>query len=97
MVNFNIGLSNSALYEGCEVKESGGRLVLVSPMSVARPLIVDNAIKLYSQIPAELKGSIIIGGPISAWVHVSLAIAAMRHFQVGYFSDGKEKEPMWIK
>jgi len=86
-MKLNLGLDNTALYNGCEINEVGGRLTLVTAPDVASNIIGRNVMNL---VEAESNRSdITLTGPMAVWAYLIVFHCVVHKFAKVYYDDGR--------
>jgi len=85
----NLSLENTSLYEGCEVKEVGGRLNLTTPVGEAVNIVGRNVAAMVAAIPAEERGEVTLTGPMAVWAYLTVFHAVVHAFGRVYYDDGR--------
>ncbi|MFA6095608.1 MAG: hypothetical protein WC767_02085 [Candidatus Paceibacterota bacterium] len=64
--------SNSELYKGCVVRESGGKLRLETPMDSATTIVGANALEMLRKIPDEERRVLILTGAAPPTIYLTV-------------------------
>ena len=83
----NMGVENGALYRGCEVKEVGGRLSLITPPEKAINLVGRNATKLIEGV--DDRSEITLTGPMAVWTYMVVFHIVVHKFSQVWYDDGR--------
>ena len=82
-----MSLKNAPLYEGCEIKEVGGRLTLTTPLPEAINIVGRNAIAIVAG--TEDRSEVTLTGPMAVWAYLLSFHAAVHSFGKVYYHDGR--------
>ncbi|RPI53455.1 MAG: hypothetical protein EHM49_04320 [Deltaproteobacteria bacterium] len=83
----DLSLSNAALYEGCAIKEVGGRLTLTTPVEEAGNIIGRNAAKMV--VSATDRAEVVLTGPMAVWAYLVIFHIVVHKFNCVYYDDGR--------
>lgn len=84
MTTINLGLTNTDLYAGCEIKEVAGRLNLKTPVAEAVQIVGRNINELgFSGNECTLTG------PMAVWSYLIVFHAVVHRFRRVYYDDGR--------
>ncbi|HQO78981.1 MAG TPA: hypothetical protein PLG17_10785, partial [Thermodesulfobacteriota bacterium] len=83
----NLGLENAALYEGCVVKEVGGRLSLMTPPEEAVNIVGRNVKKLIDA--AGDRSAVTLTGPMAVWAYLVVFHQVVHRFSAVFYDDGR--------
>ncbi len=86
----DISLYNTILYEGCEIKEVGGRLTLTTAISDATNIVGRNALKMISNVRDSKE--IVLTGPMAVWAYLIVFHIVVHRFSKVYYNDGRSGE-----
>ena len=86
-MELDLSLKNATLYNGCQIKEVGGRLVLETEPNHATNIIGKNII---SMIENADKNSITLTGPMAVWAYLIVFHIVVHRFKFVYYDDGRE-------
>jgi len=89
VLTINVGLDNKELYEGCEVSEAGGRLVLVTPPAEAANIIGRNAAKLVDAVPSGERDAVTLTGAMAVWAYLVVFHVICHQFAEVWYNDGR--------
>ena len=82
----DLRLENKQLYNGCEIKEVGGRLSLMTKPEEAVSIIGKNAIKI---IEGEDRNKITLTGPMAVWTYMVVFHIVVHKFSQVWYDDGR--------
>ena len=88
-LTINVGLGNSALYEGMEITEAGGRLALVTSPAEAAPLLAERAVQAWQ---GAGKPPVVLTGPMAVWAYLAIAGALQKAGASISYADGRGLE-----
>ena len=84
MTKIDLGLSNIALYAGCDVEEVAGRLNLTTTVSEAVNIVGKNVAAM------GLSGDeITLTGPMAVWAYLVVFHAVVHRFRRVYYDVGR--------
>ncbi|MBR2767059.1 hypothetical protein IKD67_03195 [Candidatus Saccharibacteria bacterium] len=87
MATINIGLNNSALYNGCEIEEVAGRLNLTTPVERAVTIVGRNIADIVAA--EDDRDEIVLTGPMAVWSYLVVFHAVVHAFRRVYYDDGR--------
>lgn len=87
MAEIDLGLTNGALYEGCQIAEVGGRPTLTTPVVEAKEIVGRNAAKIVAAI--ENKSEVTLTGPMAVWAYLVVFHQVVHRFSKVYYDDGR--------
>lgn len=86
-MKIDLALTNSALYQGCEVKEIGGRLSLITPPAEAANLIGRN---VAAMVAADTdRKSVTLTGPMAVWAYLVVFHLVVHKYSQVWYEDGR--------
>lgn len=86
-MKIDLSLTNAALYQGCEVKEVGGRLSLITPPAEAANIIGRN---VSAMIEAETdRTRVTLTGPMAVWAYLIIFHLTVHRFGQVWYEDGR--------
>jgi len=86
-MRIDLALTNSALYEGCEIKEIGGRLSLITPPAEAANLIGRN---VAAMVAADTdRTSVTLTGPMAVWAYLVVFHLVVHKYAQVWYEDGR--------
>ena len=88
-MKIDLGLTNSALYNGCEIEEVAGRLNLKTPVKDAVNVVGRNIAKLVDATPADDRLEVTLTGPMAVWSYLVVFHAVVHRFNKVYYDDGR--------
>lgn len=84
MTKLDLSLTNSELYQGCDITEVAGRLNLSTPVPDAVAIVGRNLAKM------NLSGDqITLTGPMAVWAYLIAFHAVVHRFRHVYYDDGR--------
>ena len=86
-MTINLGLSNRALYEGCEVEEVAGRLNLTTPVGEAVAIVGRNIATIVAETAD--RDEVVLTGPMAVWAYLVVFHAVVHAFRRVYYDDGR--------
>ena len=86
-MKLNIGLDNQELYAGCEIKEVGGRLSLISPPAEAANVIGRNTVDIIAAI--KDRSQITLTGAMAVWAYLIVFHIVVHKFAQVWYDDGR--------
>ena len=89
MKTINMGLENTELYSGCEIKEIGGRLTLTTAVAEAVNIVGRNAKKIVDATPAIERSEVTLTGAMAVWAYLVVVHQVMHPFGKVYYDDGR--------
>lgn len=89
MLTLNMSLSNSQLYQGCEITEIGGRQTLVTKPDVAANIIGRNCMTIVEATPAEKRDKVVLTGPMAVWAYLVIFHQVVHKFNQVVYDDGR--------
>jgi hypothetical protein len=87
-MQINLGLDNKELYDGCEIKEVGGRLTLITPPEDASNIIGRNIRKMMMD-RLDLRAEATLTGPMAVWAYLVIFHLIVHLFTRVYYDDGR--------
>ena len=87
MTEINLGLNNSQLYKGCEIKEVGGRDTLITAASEASNIVGRNCGKILEEV--EDFSEVILTGPMAVWSYLVVFHQVVHRFSRVVYKDGR--------
>lgn len=95
MFTLNLGLDNKEVYEGCEMKEVGGRLTLVTKPQDAMQIVGRNITKMVNAEVAKPKDpavdavtQVMLTGAMAVWVYLIAEHIVLHRFNELWYTDG---------
>ncbi len=88
MKKFDLGLT-SALYNGCEIKEVGGRQTLVTAPAEAANILGRNIIAEIEATPREERAECVLTGAMAVWAYLTVFHHVVHKFSKVYYDDGR--------
>jgi hypothetical protein len=85
----DLSLNNNALYEGCEMREVAGRLVLMTTPSEGTNIVGRNAKRLVDELVANGVEEITLSGGMAIWAYLVVFHIVVHRFRRVYYDDGK--------
>ena len=87
IVRIDIGLSNDALWAGCEIIVIGGRANLVTAPKIALEIMAKNLGKIID--PPQERSEVTLTGPMAVWAYMVAFHAVLHKYTSVYYDDGK--------
>lgn len=87
--SLDLSLRNKQLYEGCDIQEVAGRLVLTTPVGEAVNIVGRNAQKIIDEFVADGVEELILTGAMAIWAYLVVFHIAVHRFRRVYYDDGK--------
>jgi hypothetical protein len=84
----DIGLSNSNLYQGCEIEMINGRHNLRTPVKDAIIIVGANIERMMSTLQAAERDSVVLTGRMAIWAYLVVFHAVVHRFREVYYDDG---------
>lgn len=88
-MKIDLGLTNTAIYAGCEIEEVAGRLNLKTPVPEAVNLVGRNINSFLEAVPREERGEVTLTGPMAVWAYLVVFHAVVHRFNRVYYDDGR--------
>jgi hypothetical protein len=88
-VIFDLSLNNQSLYEGCEIQEVAGRLVLMTRPSEAINIVGRNARQLVDEMVKDGVEEVTLSGGMAIWAYLVVFHIVLHRFRRIYYDDGK--------
>lgn len=89
MQTIDLSLKNTALYQGCKIEETAGRLNLTTPPGEASNIIGRNVEALVEKIPANDRKEMTLTGGMAIWAYLIVFHAVVHRFDKVYYDDGR--------
>lgn len=89
MKKIDLSLGNTALYQGCEITEVGGRSTLVTSPAEAANIIGRNVAAIVEATPAVERGEVILTGPMAVWAYLVVFHQVVHKFGRVTYDDGR--------
>ena len=86
-MKLNIGLDNAELYAGCEIKEVGGRLSLITPPAEAANAVGRNTADIIAAV--EDRSQITLSGAMAVWAYLVVFHVVVHKFAQVWYEDGR--------
>lgn len=86
-MKLDLGLNNAALYEGCEIKEIGGRLSLITPPTEAANIIGRNIAAMIEADPD--RSAVTLTGPMAVWAYLIVFHLVVHKYGQVWYEDGR--------
>lgn len=86
-MEINIGLTNSALYDGCTIEEVAGRLNLTTPVEEAVNIVGRNINAIVAA--SEDREEVVLTGPMAVWSYLVVFHAVVHAFSRVIYDDGR--------
>jgi hypothetical protein len=86
-MKIDLALTNSVLYQGCEITEVGGRLTLATSPTEASNIIGRNAAALVAA--ATDRSEVVLTGPMAVWAYLIIFHIVVHKFSKVYYDDGR--------
>ena len=86
-MKIDLALTNTALYDGCEIIEVGGRLTLSTPPTEASNIVGRNAAALVAA--ATDRSEVVLTGPMAVWAYLVVFHIVVHRFNKVYYDDGR--------
>ena len=83
----NVSLTNTALYEGCNIEEVAGRLNLTTPVDEAVNIVGKNIAAIVAE--AADRDEVVLTGPMAVWSYLVVFHAVVHAFRRVYYDDGR--------
>jgi len=90
-MKIDLSLSNTDLYNGCEVEIVGGRANLKTPIAVAVEIVGSNINRIVSEIPRSDRNEVILTGPMAVWSYLVVFHAVVHAFTSVSYDDGRSE------
>ena len=88
-MRIDLSLRNTALYEGCEIKEVGGRLTLITSPDEAVNIVGRNAARMIKNLPFSERQEVTLTGPMAVWSYLVIFHCVVHRFSKVYYEDGR--------
>ena len=88
-MKIDLSLKNKILYEGCEIKEIGGRLTLITSPNEAVNIVGRNITRLIDELPHNAREKVILTGPMAVWSYLVVFHCVVHRFSKVYYEDGR--------
>lgn len=88
-MRINMGLDNFELYDGCEIKEVGGKDTIITPIADATNIVGRNAIRITNDVTAVDRQEITLSGPMAVWAYLVVFHVVLHKFGKVYYDDGR--------
>lgn len=85
-MKLNIGLDNAELYAGCEIKEVGGRLSLITPPAEAANAVGRNTADIIAAVEDR---QITLTGAMAVWAYLVVFHVVVHKFAQVWYEDGR--------
>lgn len=85
----DLNLTNSDLYEGCNIELVNGRPNLTTPVFDAATRVGANIERILANIPSEQKDSVTLTGPMAVWAYLIVFHAVVHRFREVLYDDGR--------
>ena len=86
-MDIDLGLSNSHLYDGCEIEEVAGRLNLKTPTEEAVNIVGKNIHNIVAE--SKDRDEVVLTGPMAVWAYLVVFHAVVHTFSRVYYQDGR--------
>lgn len=86
-MKIDLSLKNAALYEGCEIKEVGGRLALITPPEEAANIVGRNMANILSD--CKNREDVTLTGPMAVWAYLVVFHQVVHSFRQVWYDDGR--------
>lgn len=84
----NLALTNTDLYNGCNIEEVAGRLNLTTSVEDAVSIVGKNAARLVAEEATE-RDEVVLTGPMAVWAYLVVFHAVVHAFRRVYYDDGR--------
>jgi len=84
-----LGLTNEALYAGCQVEEVAGRLNLTTPLEEAVAIVGRNANEIATDLVNEGVDEVELTGPMAVWAYLLVFHAIVHRVKTVKYNDGR--------
>lgn len=85
----DLSLTNTTLYEGCDIELVAGRLNLKTPVAEAVNVVGLNANAWVKARPPESRDAVVLTGPMAVWSYLVVFHAVVHAFAKVYYDDGR--------
>lgn len=86
-MEIDVGLTNGQLYDGCTIKEVGGRLTLTTSVFEAVDIVGRNAQAVVDD--AEDRSVATLTGPMAVWSYLVVFHIVVHQFGEVWYDDGR--------
>jgi hypothetical protein len=87
MLKIDIGLTNSNLYNGCDIEEVGGRPTLLTPVGEAVNVVGRNATRLVDATTE--RDQVVLTGAMAVWAYLVVFHIVVHRFGEVWYDDGR--------
>ncbi|MBT4277136.1 hypothetical protein HOD96_00090 [Candidatus Falkowbacteria bacterium] len=83
----NLGLTNTNLYNGCEITEVAGRLNLITPVEEAVNIVGRNIATMDINIE-----EVVLTGPMAVWAYLVVFHSVVHKTRKVFYDDGRNNK-----
>ena len=83
----NLALTNTTLYDGCNIEEVAGRLNLTTPVDEAVNIVGKNIAAIVAE--TQDRDEVVLTGPMAVWAYLVVFHAVVHAFRRVYYDDGR--------
>jgi len=90
-MKIKLDLTNTILYDGCEIEEVAGRLNLKTPVKEAVNIVGRNIGKMIADLPNTERFEVELTGPMAVWAYLVVFHVVVHRFDKVYYNDGRNE------